>query len=243
MHFLLLIQRWIQREQPCFCLGAFLERLGCHTKRDHSNCLWLGYIMDHQGKILKDRGGLHNRVTQRIYIRPFTLAECKELSPRIATSLWLIIDIAECYMIMGGIPFYLKNVRRGASLSQNVDEMFFADKGRLDDEFNDLYTSLFKKSDNYIKVVQALSTKNKGLTRDEILKATKLESNGHFTTILQDLINCDFIRCYRGYGNKSKMSIYQLTDPFSLFYYKFIKNNGKTGYKPLFWQFQLAPVS
>jgi hypothetical protein len=116
--------------------------------------------------------------------------------------------------------------------------MFFADKGRLDDEFNALYTSLFKKSDNYIKVVQALSTKNKGLTRDEILKATKLESNGHFTTILQDLINCDFIRCYRGYGNKSKMSIYQLTDPFSLFYYKFIKNNGKTD-KP-FWQFQIG---
>ena len=188
-------------------------------------------------KILKNRGGLHNRVTQKIYIRPFTLAECKEY----LKSRDIIMEdkeIAECYMIMGGIPFYLKNIRRGASLSQNVDEMFFADKGRLDDEFNALYTSLFKKSDNYIKVVQALSTKNKGLTRDEILKATKLESNGHFTTILQDLINCDFIRCYKGYGNKSKMSIYQLTDPFSLFYYKFIKNNGKTD--KAFWQFQIG---
>lgn len=188
-------------------------------------------------KILKNRGGLHNRVTQKIYIRPFTLAECKEY----LKSRDIIMEdkeIAECYMIMGGIPFYLKNIRRGASLFQNVDEMFFADKGRLDDEFNALYTSLFKKSDNYIKVVQALSTKNKGLTRDEILKATKLESNGHFTTILQDLINCDFIRCYKGYGNKSKMSIYQLTDPFSLFYYKFIKNNGKTD--KAFWQFQIG---
>ena len=173
-------------------------------------------------KILKNRGGLHNRVTQKIYIRPFTLAECKEY----LKSRDIIMEdkeIAECYMIMGGIPFYLKNIRRGASLSQNVDEMFFADKGRLDDEFNALYTSLFQKSDNYIKVVQALSSKNKGLTREEILKATKLDNNGHFSTILQDLINCDFIRRYQGYGNKSKMSIYQLVDPFSLFYYKFIK--------------------
>jgi AAA+ ATPase superfamily predicted ATPase len=94
-------------------------------------------------KILKNRGGLHNRVTQRIYIRPFTLAECKEyLKSR--DIIMADKDIAECYMIMGGIPFYLKNVRRGASLSQNVDEMFFADKGRLDDEFNASYTSLFK---------------------------------------------------------------------------------------------------
>ena len=29
-------------------------------------------------KILKNRGGLHNRVTQKLYIRPFTLAECKQ---------------------------------------------------------------------------------------------------------------------------------------------------------------------
>ena len=131
-------------------------------------------------KILKNRGGLHNRVTQKIYIRPFTLAECKEY----LKSRDIIMEdkeIAECYMIMGGIPFYLKNIRRGASLSQNVDEMFFADKGSLDDEFNALYTSLFQKSDNYIKVVQALSSKNKGLTREEILKATKLDNNGHFS--------------------------------------------------------------
>lgn len=188
-------------------------------------------------KILKNRGGLHNRVTQKIYIRPFTLAECKEYL-RSRDIIMEDKEIAECYMIMGGIPFYLKNIRRGASLSQNVDEMFFADKGRLDDEFTSLYTSLFQKSDNYIKVVQALSTKNKGLTREEILKATKLKNNGHFTTILQDLTNCDFIRSYRGYGNKSKMSIYQLIDPFSLFYYKFIKSNGKTD--KAFWQYQIG---
>ena len=188
-------------------------------------------------KILKNRGGLHNRVTQKLYIRPFTLSECREY----VHSRGLEMDdkeIAECYMIMGGIPFYLKNLRRGASLSQNVDEMFFAEKGRLDDEFNALYASLFEKSDHYIKVVEALSTKNKGLTREELLKATKMESNGHFTTILQNLIDCDFIRCYKGYGNTARLSVYQLIDPFTLFYYKFIKKYGTTD-KP-FWQYQIG---
>ena len=100
-------------------------------------------------------------------------------------------EIAECYMIMGGIPYYLKHLKRGKSLSQNVDEMFFSERGSLDDEFNALFASLFNKSENYIKVVEALSTKNKGLSRIELLKATKMEDNGHFTTILQDLIDCE----------------------------------------------------
>jgi AAA+ ATPase superfamily predicted ATPase len=188
-------------------------------------------------KILKNLGGLHNRVTQKLYIRPFTLAECKEY----IHSRGLEMDdkeVAECYMIMGGIPYYLKSLRRGASLVQNVDEMFFAERGRLDDEFDALYNSLFEKSENYIKVVEALSTKNKGLTREEILQATKLEMNGHFSKLLQNLIDCDFIRCYKGFGNKARKGIYQLIDPFTLFYYKFIKKFGHSD-KP-FWQYQMG---
>lgn len=188
-------------------------------------------------KILKNRGGLHNRVTQKIYVRPFTLAECKEY----INSQGLVMEdkeIAECYMIMGGVPYYLKHLKRGKSLSQNVDEMFFTERGSLDDEFNALFASLFNKSENYIKVVEALSTKNKGLSRIELLKTTKMEDNGHFSTILQDLIDCDFIRSYRGYGNKTRDSIYQLVDSFTLFYYKFIKTYGH--YNKAFWQFQIG---
>jgi hypothetical protein len=114
-------------------------------------------------KLDENKGGFFNRQTCRLYISPFDL-HLTEMYLKSRNIYWSRYDIVQCYMIMGGIPFYLKNIRRGASLSQNVDEMFFADKGRLDDEFNALYTSLFQKSDNYIKVVQALSTKNKGLT-------------------------------------------------------------------------------
>ena len=186
-------------------------------------------------KILKNRGGLHNRVTQKIFVRPFTLAESKEY----LTSRGIALedkDIAECYMIMGGIPFYLKHLRRGASLAQNIDEMFFLERCSLDGEFDALYASLFDNAENYIKIVEALSTKNKGLTRDEIIKSAALENNGHLTEILQNLTDCDFVRCYKGFGNKVKQSIYQLIDPFTLFYYKFIKKNGGTG--KAFWQFQ-----
>lgn len=186
-------------------------------------------------KILKNHGGLHNRVTQKIYVRPFTLAECKAY----IQSRGIVLedkDIAECYMIMGGIPFYLKHLRRGTSLAQNIDEMFFSEQCTLNGEFDALYASLFENYDNYIKVVEALSTKNKGLTRQEILDTTGIENNGHFTEILQNLADCDFIRIYKGFGNTSRNSLYQLIDPFTLFYYKFVKKYGKVG--KAFWQFQ-----
>lgn len=189
------------------------------------------------GKILKNRGGLHNRVTQKLYIRPFNLHECREY----LQSRDIILDdkqIAECYMIMGGIPYYLKNIRRGASLSQNVDEMFFQEKGRLDDEFEALYASLFDKSDIYVKIVEVLCKKKKGLTRDEILEALKLKSNGHFSTVLKNLVDCDFVRLYKGFGKKTNQGLYQLTDPFTLFYFNFIKKYG-TSDKP-FWQYQIG---
>ena len=188
-------------------------------------------------KILKNKGGLHNRVTQKLFIRPFTLAECREYIHKQGIEME-DKEILECYMIMGGIPYYLKNLRRGASLSQNVDEMFFAERGRLDDEFDALYSSLFEKSENYIKVVEALSAKNKGLTREDILEATKLEVNGHFSKVLKDLVDCDFIRYYKGFGSNTRMGLYQLIDPFTLFYFRFIKKYGHSN-KP-FWQYQIG---
>lgn len=63
-------------------------------------------------KILRNKGGLHNRVTGKIYLRPFNLAECKAYFKSAGISLDEK-DIAECYMIMGGIPYYLSLFEKG----------------------------------------------------------------------------------------------------------------------------------
>ena len=106
--------------------------------------------------------------------------------------------------------------------------------------FNNFYTidSTNSCKTRNIKVVEALSGKNKGLTCEELLSATKMSNNGHFSVILQDLIDCDFIRSYRGYGNTSKNRLYQLLDPFTLFYFKFIRKFGTM--EKAFWQYQVG---
>ncbi len=175
-------------------------------------------------KLLANQGGLFNRCGTRLFVRPFTLKETEEylLSKEIE---WTRYDIAECYMIMGGFPFYLKQLSPKWTYTQNIDNVFFKEKGLLWDEFSHLYDTFFKQPENHIAVVEALSKKRMGLTRNEIIKATKLHDNGNLTTILDNLTNNEFIRPYNYFGKKKQDTIYQLTDFYSMFYFSYIKDN------------------
>ncbi|MDR3266284.1 MAG: AAA family ATPase [Tannerella sp.] len=174
--------------------------------------------------LINNHGALHNRLTTTIFLKPFTLLECEQYFKfkRIEINRK---QIAECYMIMGGIPFHLSKIKKGLSISQNIDNLFFKSNGELRNEFNNLYASLFRKSDDYIKVVEALSKKGNGLSRNEIESATKIKNGGGLTNILKNLENCDFIRKYTSFDKKSRDMLYQLIDPFTLFYFKFITKN------------------
>lgn len=186
--------------------------------------------------IIKNKGGLHNRITRRIYLRQFSISECKEYFNN-KNIIFNDKDVMECYMVMGGVPYYLSMIERGKSLAQNVDQMFFKRQGKLYGEFEMLYSSLFEGSETYIKVIEALSKKNKGLSRKEIIEATGMPDGGSLTKILDDLDNCDFIRKYQNINNKERNSLYQLTDFYTLFYFKFIKKYGLTDKD--FWTLQL----
>lgn len=175
--------------------------------------------------IVRSRGGLHNRITCKIKLNPFTLAETKSflLSKKIE---WETRDIAETYMILGGIPYYLNLLDRSLSLAQNVDRLFFKTSAFLDDEFDNLYSSLFKNASEHKKIIEALSKHKAGLTRESILSATKLTDGGSFGIKLDELEQCGFIRKYKAIGSKGQL--YQLTDFYTLFYFKFL-NGQKEG--------------
>lgn len=181
--------------------------------------------------LLKNRGGLYNRVTRRMRVLPFTLSEVEQYLNAKEFNLNRYY-ICELYMIFGGIPYYLSLLGKGLSIPQNVDALCFDEDGILHNEFNELFTTLFRYSDKYIKVISALSTKAKGLSREEIIKETGFASGGGLTKILNELELCGFIRSYPNFLSYDKLCIYQLIDPFSLFYLRFLhyKQND-----PRFW--------
>lgn len=179
------------------------------------------WMMSH---LLGDKGGLHNRVTRRIKLSPFNLAEVKEFITDKGIE-WNDHQIAELYMIMGGTPYYLQMLQKGLSLSQNIDELFFSENAALREEYNFLFRSLFRDSALYRNVIELLSKKAKGMTRMEIIQATKTPAGGMLSNVLEDLCHCDFIRKYAAFGKKERDALYQLTDLYSLFYLRFVKNS------------------
>lgn len=174
-------------------------------------------------KIVENQGGLHNRITQQIYLRPFTLRETEQYLEDKGCR-WDRLQILQGYMIMGGIPYYLSLVDPKQSLAQNIDRLFFAKNSSLRNEFSELYAALFSGADKYILVVKALAEKREGLSRTEIIQKSGV-SGGWLTKILANLERCDFIISYANFGHKSKNTIYRLSDFYTLFYLKFIEND------------------
>ena len=183
-------------------------------------------------KLLQDKGGFYGRITGRLLITPFTLKDC-EAFYRESGIVFSRYQMVESYMIFGGIPYYLSLMRKNLGFTQNVDRLCFSESGALRGEYDLLYRSLFKRPEGYMAVVEALAEKRSGLSRDDIVKHCKLTDGGSFTRILRDLEQCGFIRRYTGYGKKSRDAIYQLTDPFTFFHLRFIKDESTRG--AAFW--------
>ncbi len=172
-------------------------------------------------KLLHNKGGLFNRITQKIYLRPFKLSEMEQYLDEKHFG-WNRYQIAQCYMILGGIPFYLTLLNPKLSLLSNIDELFFADAhAMLRTEYNELYSTLFKRPDNYLAVIRMLTERKEGFTRKEINEKTKL-GGAALSKILSDLEQCDFIFSYARYGNAKNNAIYRIKDFYTLFYYKYV---------------------
>ena len=182
-------------------------------------------------KVINNRGGLHNRITTHIQLMPFSLYETKAFFEMKNIHLTLK-DIAQLYMCVGGIPFYLKEVKAGKSVPQILDDLFFVTQASLKREFTNLYAALFKNNALHEQIVEVLSRKNKGLTRIEIIAQTKFKSGGGLTTLLNELIECSFVQQRSSIHQKKE--VYRLVDEYSLFYFKFLtKKKSKNSWQQI----------
>jgi uncharacterized protein len=174
-------------------------------------------------KIVNSKGGLHNRITQKIRLLPFSLHETEHylIKKNIKIERYQTLQL---YMIMGGVPAYLDAIERGKSPAQNIENICFLKDGLLAKEFDNLYAALFHSPEKHIQVIRALARSGKGVTRSEILEKTKLITGGAITTVLNELTESGFVERLYQFGDKQKDKIYHLTDEFTLFYFKFIEH-------------------
>jgi len=177
-------------------------------------------------KIINDRGGFHNRVTLPIHLKPFTLAETKQFlnSKNIKHT---PSGIAEIYMTMGGLPYYLEQIEKGESVSKIIERLYFSDTGVLKNEYQNLYKALFNNWENHEALVEALAFSHQGLTREELIKKSKVQAGGPFTRAMYDLVVTGFVSETTPFGKRKRGTLYRLVDEYSVFYHRFIKENKK----------------
>ncbi|SFJ73718.1 AAA family ATPase [Succinivibrio dextrinosolvens] len=214
--------QWLDTPKAKFMTGfeAFWNGWACHRKNlmvivCGSSCSWI------LTNVINNHGGLYGRVTFEIKLKPFTLRECEQFltSKGICMSRY---DVIQAYMMVGGIPYYLRYFNKRLSLAQNINEIFFADEAPLKDEFNRMFASLFKNAEPIKQIIKAIASKNKGITRKELSEITGVTDSGEVSRQLNALISGDFIIKYKSFGDNKRDEIYKLVDPFSYFYLTFL---------------------
>lgn len=168
--------------------------------------------------IVHDKGGLHNRVTRRMLLRPFTLSQTKKYidTKNLNKNTKQILDL---YMVLGGVPLYLQQIKRHLSAPQNIENICFNENGILYDEFEKLYRSLFTNYEEYIQIVKEITMHHYGITIKNLLKILKKNSGGRFIKQLGELEAAGFIQKFTPYGKKLRGQYYRASDEFTSFYY------------------------
>lgn len=217
--------QWMDTPKSGFMTGfeAFWNGWACYRQNIMvivcgSSTSW---VLD---KVINNHGGLYGRVTRQIRLLPFSLRECEEFFQS-ADVVFSRYDITQAYMMVGGIPYYLNYFEKTLSLPQNIDAVFFSDDAPLADEFDRLFASLFSNATVMKAIITALSTKNIGLTRNEIVHLTGISDSGEFSRYLKALMEGGFILKYCPYGNSKRDEYYKLSDPFCIFYLRFVREN------------------
>ncbi|CAO5681372.1 MAG: hypothetical protein HEEMFOPI_01914 [Holosporales bacterium] len=172
-------------------------------------------------RVINDKGGLHNRVTAKLRLDPFSLKETKQFL-KSQNIKWSDQQIIELYMITGGVPYYLSLLRRDFSVHQNIDYLCFNKNGILFSEYDNLIPALFDDSTIHKSLIEFIGSHFYGVERQHIIDKLKIPSGGTLNNYLSELEESGFITQFFPYGHKKRGQYYRVVDEYIMFYLHWI---------------------
>lgn len=168
--------------------------------------------------VLKSKA-LYNRSMYEIPLGEFSFNETTQFLKKFSFQ-----DAMDAYLIVGGIPEYLKYLREDSSIFLSLCRNAFRRGAPFVGEYQRIFVSSLANNPHYQVIIEYLS-KVKFATRKEISQYLKIKSGGYISNLLQDLTLCGFIQMYTPYNlnEKSMLSRFCIRDNFLMFYFKFIK--------------------
>jgi predicted AAA+ superfamily ATPase len=174
-------------------------------------------------KIINNKGGLHNRITRQIHLMPFNLSDTSALLESQKVTLNQK-QITELYMTTGGVPYYLLHAEKNQSATQIIDNLAFQHNSLLFNEFDNLFSSLFENSGNYIELLRIIGKSHTGIGQEEIVsQSDELSRGGRTIDRLKELEDTGFIISFMPHMHKKRGRYYRLIDEYTLFYLDWIE--------------------
>lgn len=166
---------------------------------------------------------LHNRSLHELPVRPFSLRD----TYRFLGHSYSKRSVLDAYLTLGGIPEYLKYIKKHSSPFLAILEESFVPGGFLVSEFDKVFVSTLGRENRYKAIVQHLAAVGYA-SRGDLAKFLGMEDGGSLTTLLQDLSTAGFIASQsplqlcgvRGASSRQ----YWIKDPYIHFYSRFIKD-------------------
>ena len=173
-------------------------------------------------QVIRNKGGLYHKTTERFHLKPFDLMETREYLNK-SNSLLNDEQIIEYYLITGGIVRYLQKINFGRTIKENAI-MLYNNNNYFDDFFNNSFT--YKRL-NLHKIIIELFKERITLSfveiKNEILKhAKKLKEKRNIadSTIyetLKELVETDILK-ETTIKNKQRNKKYTICDLFCFYY-------------------------
>ncbi len=173
---------------------------------------------------------LYGRISAFINLKPLSITDASTLL-RLKNFKGSPYECYQILSILGGVPWYLKQIDTSLSVEQNIKDLCFNDSGLLYDEFDCIFNDVFSKyGDVYHRILTVLGDGPKDLS--EIRKAINYPEGGQLSKLMDNLIVSGFVSKHRQWSLKTcdlkKQSIYRINDPYIRFYLKYIKNFQET---------------
>ncbi len=148
----------------------------------------------------------------------FSLKETKEFLGKRSNR-----EIMDAYLTVGGIPEYLKRLKKHSSIQIGICEESFKKDSYFSNEKRHIFISSFASNVHYEEIVNFLS-QVKFANKLDIEKHLRVKGGGTLKDVLNDLEQCGFIERYVPYqlDNNSNLVRYCIADSYLRFYFKFI---------------------
>ncbi len=219
---------WFERPKSNF-IGEFEHFWNSYaTNRENLKIILCGSATSWMlKKLIYNKEGLHNRFTARINLKPFSIQEANEFL--LSKSIKLTSkNLLELYLSIGGIAEYLKWIDKANSSAVIINDLCFKTSGNLFEEYESLVPALFSDPEKYNRLILALTKKTQGSTFKELEQLSGVAKGTTLARMLTELELNSFVTAYTPYswGN---VKLYRLTDPYLIFYHKWIQSIKKQG--------------